>query len=97
MRRQQPWESTADYADYVNSFSEQTMAEMPSSTRDLFTVRFLVQGIRRNTTRAYLIEHNPSTFARAKLVALKFEELLEKGIVDKSKYPPDDGKPHNAS
>ncbi len=72
----------------MNSFSEQTMAEMPPSTRDLFTVCLRVQGIRRNTTRAYLLENTPSTFARAKVVALKFEELLEKGIVDKSKYLP---------
>ncbi len=68
------------------------MAELLAPTRDQFAVRFLIQGLRRNTTRAYLLENTPPTFARAKVVALKFEELLEKGIVDISKYPPDEGK-----
>ncbi len=68
------------------------MAELPAATRDEFTVRLLIQGLRRNTTRAYLLDNMPPTFARAKVVAVKFEELLQKGIVDISKYPPDEGK-----
>ncbi len=50
-----------------------------------------------DSLKSFMMEHMPSTFTRVKVVALKFEELLEKGIVDKSKYPPDDGDPHNAS
>ncbi len=33
-----------------------------------------------DSLKSFMMEHMPSTFARAKVVALKFEELLEKGI-----------------